>query len=112
MKNLITILLVLLCSPSFSQSITLTDWDNNEIIEYVKTSNDGIKIEQGYLLSGKHHGKWVSYFDNGNVRVITHFVLGRKEGVWEYYSEEGLLTHEVAYEDNRRISVSKTRYFE
>ena len=53
MKQLFTTLFVLFGLSSFGQNITLTDWDNNDVIEYVKTSEDGTKIEEGHILAGE-----------------------------------------------------------
>jgi len=112
MKKLFTTLFVLVGLSSFGQNVTLTDWDNNNVIEYAKTSEDGTKIEEGFILSGKYHGKWISYFSSGKVRVIAYFNMGKKDGHWKYFNEEGQLTHEVVYEENRRVSAAQTRYFE
>ena len=112
MKQLFTTLFILFGLSSFGQNVTLTDWDNNDVIEYVKTSEDGTKIEEGHILAGEYHGKWISYFSSGEVRVIAHFKMGKKDGHWKFYNEEGQLTHEVVYEENRRVSAAQTRYFE
>ena len=112
MKNLLTLTFLLIGLTSYSQSISLEDWNNDGILECVKYSDNGYKLEEGYILSGKYHGKWTTYDDYGNIKVIANFNNGKRDGLWKFYNDSGKVTHKVTYVDNRRTSASITRYFE
>ena len=111
MKRLLMVVCVFFTYTTFAQSITVEDWNNDGILEYVKWSVNGEKLEEGFLLNGKHHGKWISYSPDGSVRTIAKFKNGQKTGVWLFFNDEGLLTHEIVYEDNRRVRASLTRHY-
>lgn len=111
MKKILSISLLLFGLSSFGQSVTVEDWDNNNVLEYTKRLDDGTKIEEGYILNGKHHGTWRSYHTDGTVRVVATFNQGRRNGLWKFYNSEGLLTHEIVYEDNKRVKVTETNYY-
>ena len=112
MKKLLFVVCVFFTQTTFAQTVSVEDWDNNGVLEYVKTSEDGTKLEEGSIIDGQYHGKWTSYFSDGNIRVVAYFNMGKKNGTWKFFNQEGLLTHEVTYEDNKRVSASMTRYFE
>ena len=113
MKNLLlTVVCVFFTHTMLAQSISVNDWDNNGILEYVKYSDKGVKLEEGFILDGKYHGRWTSYEESGKIRVVAQFKYGKKDGVWEFYNDNGEITHQVVYADNKRVSASLIRYFE
>lgn len=112
MKNFITILMLLLSTSLFSQTMEVSDYNNDGILEFLKYSDDGVLIEKGSLLNQKYHGIVTTYYPNGDVKSISKFNEGVKDGKWKIYNPEGYLTHEIVYEDNRRIQASITRYFD
>lgn len=112
MRNLFLVFFLLIGSYSFGQTVTLTDWDNNNVIEYVKVSDCGKKVEEGNIIDGKYHGQWRTYHLNGNLNTIAQFNMGRRDGLWKFFNEEGLLVSEVLFVDNRRVSATQVRYFE
>lgn len=112
MKKLFTTLFIVFGFSLFGQQAYLDDWNADGVMEYVKYSDDGKKIEEGYVIDGKYHGKWTSYYTDGTIRVIARFKNGIKHGTWSFYNENGELTHEVVYENNRKVSALVTRYFQ
>ena len=112
MKQIFLTLFLLFGLSSFGQSVTITDWDNNNIKEYVKWSEEGYKLESGSMIAGKFHGTFISYYPDGTIRVKAHFKNGSKEGVWKYFNQNGDITHRIVYQENKRIQASETRYFE
>lgn len=112
MKKLLLVVCVFFTQTTFAQNVSVEDWNNDGVLEYVKWSDDGKKLEEGFLVDGKYHGKWISYTPDGDIRAIARFKNGKKDGVWQFFNEEGLMTHEIVYEDNRRVQASITRHFE
>ena len=112
MKNLMLILMLLFGFNSYSQSIEVCDWDNNGILEFVKYDANGVVIEKGELLNNQYHGNIYTYYENGNVKSVSRFVKGMKDGKWKFFNVNGDVTHEIVFEDNRRVQASITRYFE
>lgn len=112
MKKLFTLMVFLMGMSLYGQEMVITDWDNDMVQEYVKYDDEGNKIEEGHLVNGKYHGTITSYDSEGNIRLIARFKNGVRDGLWKYYNEEGQITHEIVYEDNKRLQASLTRYFE
>ena len=106
------ILMLLFGLSAYSQTIEVSDRNNNGILEFVKYSKDGIMVEKGNLLNGKYHGNIYSYYTNGDIKSVSRFSNGVKEGTWKLFNTNGDITHEIVYEDNRRVQASITRYFE
>ena len=88
-------------------------------IEYYPS---GKKFMEGYFTpTHKRTGKWISWFENGKIRSVIHFINGKtdgkvvvyrengnlfyegyfkqglKEGVWRIYNDSGTLGAEVKY---------------
>ena len=110
MKKVFLLVVFLLGTVMYGQEVIITDWDNNSVEEYVKYDNNGNKVEQGHLVDGQYHGTIISYHPNGEVRAIAKFQNGKRDGLWKYFNIEGLITHEVVYEDNRRVRTSVTHH--
>lgn len=112
MKKLFLMVCVFFTQTIFAQTVTITDWNNDDILEYVKHSSDGTKLEEGEFLNGKYHGTWYSYYDNGTISAIANFKNGKRNGKWRFFNYDGILLTEVVYKDNRKISANQYRYFE
>ena len=111
-KLFLLVVCVFFTHTTFGQSVSISDWDADNVYEYAKYSENNTLIESGKLLNGVYHGKLTVYYENGLVNVIAMFNQGKKDGTWTFYNEEGLKTHEVTYVDNKRVSTTHTRYFE
>ena len=79
----------------------LKNSDNFRIYPNVRELLDHYQKNRGYelaLLTGN--------FEAGAKLKLEH------AGLWKYFNEHGDITHEIVYEDNRRVKASMTRYFE
>jgi antitoxin component YwqK of YwqJK toxin-antitoxin module len=47
--------------------------------------------------SGEPHGKFVSYYKNGQIMETTHYIHGKEHGKYESYYEDGTLQRRGAY---------------
>ena len=42
-------------------------------------------------------GKWVSYYENGNIESVRYFNNGNSIGTWTYYYEDGKILKTEIY---------------
>ncbi|NHM06554.1 hypothetical protein G4D82_04920 [Flavobacterium sp. CYK-4] len=75
--------------------------DNDTIVHGTSVSYDkkGNKIVEGQFVNNKPFGKWVYYFNNGNIKAI-HYRLNKKsnaESIWNY--SNGKIERYVLYDE-------------
>ena len=106
---LLLVLAVMMLKLSAQKSITKT-YENGaiyiegQIIDGAYNVNDEFYIEEstdiqlnvGDIIPLKD-GKWVTYYENGNIQSITFFNKGKRTGIW------------ISYHSNKQIS-SKENY--
>ena len=49
------------------------------------------------MLNGKQEGEWIYYYNDGNRRVIKHYVKGNVVGNWRYFQKNGEVYWEARY---------------
>lgn len=59
-----------------------------------------VKIE-GQYANGKKHGKWVTFYNNGEIAIIQVFEMGVQEGLYQEYAIDGTLLVDVRYVNDR-----------
>lgn len=105
------------------RSGTWTDYDSSGQVLFTKTYlygkvigtkqqfGDGIGPQKGRRivvresnhLLGLEHGRVTEYWSNGHVSASGEYVLGRREGSWEFHGTDGQLTKTVSYSCGRKI---------
>lgn len=70
---------------------------NNECYEYYGEHNN--VIEEGCYYGKEKNGKWITYFENGNTKTITHYQHGILGGEYIRFSEEGAMLEKILYID-------------
>jgi antitoxin component YwqK of YwqJK toxin-antitoxin module len=83
--------------------------------EYTKGKKDGffnvyhingqIKIKCSYTTkysASERHGKWIEYYDNGELKVVGRYKFGSKHGAWVYYDTKGM-TIQVMFNDGKLL---------
>jgi antitoxin component YwqK of YwqJK toxin-antitoxin module len=108
-KNLFIFSLVLGFSMSAQKAI-YTDLDGDGVIEYVLEDNDGGVLETGFYYQQKKVKTWISYYADGNKRVVARFKNGLRHGKWFMYNEKGLVVYEITYKSGKRVSASQHSY--
>ncbi|MBK5277998.1 MAG: hypothetical protein JJE09_03940 [Bacteroidia bacterium] len=87
MRKLVTIFLVVLCWPliSFSQGVTLSTYHDSakKSLKEIYQVKDTV---QNIL-----HGRYISYFLNGNIESKGQFMNNETTGMWQFYYETGNL---------------------
>ena len=108
-KNLFIFRLMLGFSMSAQKAI-YTDQDGDGVIEYVLEDNDGGVLETGFYYQQKKVKTWISYYADGNKRVVARFKNGLRHGKWFMYNEKGLVVYEITYKSGKRVSASQHSY--
>ena len=74
-------------------------YDNGKWVEYYESGE--VKKEGNYV-DGKKVGKWVLYYESGKVEVEENFVDGKQEGKSVGYYESGKVEIEKNYVNGKR----------
>ena len=90
----------------------------NDLIEkdglyYEKDSDtpfngDVIGSVTGKFNNGKPEGKWIEYYENGQLKEEPSYKNRKKHGTWEFYYETGQLQAREKYNEGKPIGVWKT----
>ena len=63
----------------------------------------------GYLIKTHtekyDNGKWVEYYESGEVRQEGNYVEGKREGNWVWYYESGKVKDEDIYKDGECVEM-------
>ena len=62
-----------------------------------------ISIQQ--YSSGKDHGNWIFFFNDGSVETEAKFVFGERDGKWKYYHNNGKLKQVSRYKKGVRNGI-------
>lgn len=106
MKKIFIILVLMISSLSFGQTITPVLEAEGSLVKATYHYSNGAVQQVGYFKDGKLDGKWTSYDVNGNVKAIAEYTNGEKTGKWMYYSNS-VCVNEVSFLDNRIVDVKK-----
>ena len=102
----------MLTETSNAHSISETYYYNSSIysgICYDVFENGNTKL-QGNILDGKRNGIWKSFFEDGNIKNITQYDLGREDSCWLYLFPNGNLQKEINFANGKRFGICKN-YF-
>lgn len=53
---------------------------------------------------GKIHGEYIAFHEDGKKAVTGQYILGMKNGLWQYFDENGNLIKEESYKRNKLTS--------
>lgn len=80
---------------------------NNKCYEYYDEANQ--LAEKGCFLGDEKNGEWTTYYDNGEVKTITHYQHGMLGGEYMQFSEEGKLLKKILYINGMEENKMKAR---
>ena len=60
--------------------------------------DSGTKMSEGDMWDGLEMGQWTSWHENGNIQSIGYYLEGRKDSLWQWYDEVGILTGSGMYD--------------
>ena len=116
LTKLITILFIsFLSSPSWSETLTIDDLVKREGLYYKKFTNVPFKgeisgIESGKFKNGKKNGLWEWYYENGQLKGKGNIKNGVMNGSYKSYYENGQLKSKGYWKDNKFSGLSKWYY--
>ena len=93
----LTILLItLLSSPSWSETLTMDDLVERNELYYKKFTDvpftgEVSGIEKGSFQKGKKNDEWLTFHESGQLNVKRNYKDGKEEGLYEIYYENGQL---------------------
>ena len=99
MKHILTsVVFVVLLFPALAlgEEVTFADLVERDGLYYKKVTEVPFTgkvtgLQQGRFKNGVMEGPWVSYHDNGQVRVKGDSKNGWREGLWVWYHDNGQL---------------------
>tara|TARA_B100000900_G_scaffold328275_1_gene288514 strand:+ start:312 stop:605 length:294 start_codon:yes stop_codon:yes gene_type:complete len=95
-KLFITLFLLIFCTPSWSETLTIDDLVERNNLYYKKFTTvpfngEVTGIENGTFKKGKKTGEWLVYYASGQLRAKGSKKDGKKNGLWEWFNENGKL---------------------
>jgi len=68
------------------------------------------KLEEGMYVDNRKVGRWFEYYCNGNLRSLIHFQNGKPDGYAIMYHENGKISEEGIWKNNRWTGPYKLYY--
>jgi len=117
MKRLLFILFIIPLLGFGQNETKLEYYDNGNVLSQIHYLDgkrdgscrywydDGTLMNEGFYKNGKMTGRWMSYFEDGQLeshgtyKYIESGVYSRKDGVWQYYYDNGKLRRESIIKD-------------
>ena len=101
------ILIFLLSSPSWSETLTKDDLVERNDLNYKKFTDvpftgEVSGIWTGKFKEGKKDGKWFTYHENGQLDSKGNWKDGKKDGFWEGYYSSGQLMSKGNWKDGKK----------
>ena len=112
---IITLLVSLLSSPSWSETLTMDGLVKRNNLYYKKFTDVPFTGEvsgegNGKFKKGKREGKWISYHENGQLWEKGSYKDGKKDGLWEGYLKNGQSGSKGNYKDGKKDGLWETYY--
>jgi hypothetical protein len=106
MKYLLIISCLLFTSVGWSKDINSDDLVERDGLFYEKFmdvpfTGNSIGIEQGKISKGKRQGKWLEYYENGQLKLKSNYKNGEYEGEQLGYYKNGQLWVKINYKDGK-----------
>ena len=97
-----------LSTPAWSETmdnlVEKNDLFYNKFTEQHPFSGKVTGKSQGRVKDGRKEGLWEYYYDNGQLEHKGNYKDGKKEGLWECYKKNGQLYRTRTYKDGIEIS--------
>ena len=77
--------------------------DGKRVGKWVFYFDNGQLMMKGEYKDGKRVGKWINYFDNGQLRQKSEYKDGKAVGEWIHYWDNGQLWYKGVYKDGKKV---------
>ena len=110
-KFLITLAIaVFMVNGSFAQTLEPTFEKQDDLVKATYYYDNGAVKEVGFFKDDKLHDQWVSYDQEGKIKVVAFYKNGVKDGKWYMVGEEKV--KEVTYKSNKIVKVEEVQELE
>jgi len=112
MKKFITTLalFIFMVNLSFSQAVEPTFEKQGDLVKATYYYDTGSIKEVGFFKDNKLHNQWISYNQQGKIKVVAVYNKGKKDGKWYLVGEETV--KEVTYKSNEIVKVEEVQELE
>ena len=115
--TLISILITISCSEKNSEEITERFDNGNKklLVKYKGDNGEEVILEkmeffkegdtliwENYNINGKREGKWISYYENGQIKKEGNYMNGWYYGSWNSYYENGQIESKENFSNQKR----------
>lgn len=76
--------------------------------EELYTGKAVIKRDRFYFLNGRAYGKWLTFYNNGNIKSIINWKDGKLHGKYILYQNDGTKSSEAIYFEGKENGPYKT----
>ena len=63
------------------------------------------KAFEGSYIDGNPNGKHEYWFYNGQTKKVGEYIMGKEEGTWKHYNEDGSMALIILYKDGQEIKI-------
>lgn len=105
MKKAILLLAIVCSLHTYAQDIEPTFEKEGKMIKATYFHENGTVAQTGYMVSGKLHGQWYMYDNEGKKIATGKYNDGERSGKWLFW--DGDFLKEVDFVDNRIANVKK-----
>lgn len=99
------VLFLLMLNISFAQGVEPKFEKENDLVKATYYHDNGMVKEIGFFKEDKLHDKWISYNEEGKIKVVAMYSNGLKDGKWYLVGEETV--KEVTYKSNKVVKVEE-----
>lgn len=112
MKKFISTLVIflLLVNASFAQAVEPTFEKQDDLVKATYYYDNGTIKEVGFFKGTKLHNQWISYSQEGKIKVVAFYNEGKKDGKWYWVGETSV--KEVTYKLNEIVKVEEVQDLE
>jgi len=101
---------VLMVNMSFAQAIEPTFEKQDDLVKATYFYDNGTVKEVGFFKDTKLHNQWISYSQEGQIKVVAFYNEGKKDGKWYLVGDTSV--KEVTYKSNEIVKVEEVQELE
>jgi antitoxin component YwqK of YwqJK toxin-antitoxin module len=104
MKYLITLTFLIISCLSYSQDNSVNNlYKPNKFKKVVYYKTGEIREIYNVDLSGKRHGKFYSFFEDGTLWGVGYHKHGKKHGEWKLFNRDKSMNGIHVYDKNKKV---------
>ena len=101
---------VLMVNLSVAQAVEPTFEKQDDLVKATYFYDNGTVKEVGFFKDTKLHNQWISYSQEGQIKVVAFYNEGKKDGKWYLVGDTSV--KEVTYKSNEIVKVEEVQELE